>query len=114
MFTQGFLGAGGYDLQEAVVANAEELAKLLVARSPAIVVLCSEDAAYLDFARALKASVPIVVAGNPVDVIEDLKAAGVDDFIHIRLDQLETLERFHAKFGIPEIPLDEPLIPEAK
>ena len=48
---------------------------------PDLVVLCSEDAAYLEFAKALHVSVPVVVAGNPVDVLEDLKAAGVVDFI---------------------------------
>ncbi|MDR3688673.1 MAG: methylmalonyl-CoA mutase family protein [Fimbriimonas sp.] len=114
MFVQGFLGAAGYDMHEAIVAGAEELTAKIAETSPSLVVLCSEDPAYLEFARQLKTNVPVVVAGNPVDSIEDLKAAGVTDFIHLRLDQLETLERYHEKFGVPEIPLDEPLLPEAK
>jgi len=114
MFTQGFLGAGGYDMQELIVDSPEELSAAIENRSPDAVVLCSEDAAYLEFAKALKSAVPVIVAGNPVDVIEDLKAAGVVDFIHIRRDQLETLEGFHARFNVPQIPLDEPLQPEAK
>ena len=113
MFTQGFLGAGGYDLLEVAVAEPKELEEAIAKQMSDLVVLCSEDAAYLEFARALKTSAPVVVAGNPVDALEDLKAAGVADFIHIRLDQLETLERLHARFEIPEIPLDEPLQPEA-
>jgi len=114
MFTQGFLGAGGYEMQEAIVAGAKELEELIQSASPTIVVLCSEDGAYLDFAKELNTDVPIVIAGYPVDVLEELKAAGASDFIHVRLDQLETLQRYHEKFGIPEIPLDEPLLPEAK
>ena len=114
MFVQGFLGAGGYDMREAVVTNADELAELLKAEPVATVVLCSEDPAYLEFAQALKTDIPVIVAGNPVDVIDDLKAAGVVDFIHIRLDQLETLQQFHEKFGIPELPLDQPYSLEAK
>ena len=101
-------------MQEAIVAGAKELEELIQSASPTIVVLCSEDGAYLDFAKELNTDVPIVIAGYPVDVLEELKAAGASDFIHVRLDQLETLQRYHEKFGIPEIPLDEPLLPEAK
>ena len=32
---------------------------------------------------------PFIVAGNPTESIEQLKAAGVDDFIHIRLNVLK-------------------------
>lgn len=114
MFVQGFLGAGGYGIREVIVADAAELSALLKTDSPAAVVLCSEDSAYLDFAKALNTEVPVIIAGNPVETIDDLKAAGVVDFIHIRLDQLDTLERYHTRFEIPGIPLNEPLIPEAK
>ncbi len=114
MFCQGFLGAGGYDIEEAAVSNAVDLQEVVETRKPDMVVLCSDDTAYLDFARELKIDKPVVVAGNPVDALEDLKAVGVTEFVHVRLDQIETLLTFHEKFGIPEIPGDEPLLPEAK
>jgi len=107
MFIQGFLGAGGYEMYEAIVEDAEGLSSVIQSKSPSVVVLCSEDIAYLEFARALKAPCPIVVAGNPSDTLEELKAAGVGDFIHIRLDQLETLERYHRQFRIPEFSANE-------
>ena len=32
--------------------------------------------------------------------MDDLKAAGIENFIHVRVDQLQTLKEFNAKLGI--------------
>ena len=40
-----------------------------------------------------------VVAGAPA-CSEDLKAAGIENFIHVRVNQLETLKEYNAKLGI--------------
>ena len=32
--------------------------------------------------------------------VEDLKAAGIENFIHVRVDQLKTLQEYNAKLGI--------------
>ncbi len=114
MFVQGFLGAGGYDVKEVIVDSPKDLEAHLEKEHADLVVLCSEDSGYLGFARELNIQVPIIVAGNPSDSVDDLKAAGTSEFLHLRLDQLSTLESFHTRFGIPPIPLDQPLIPEAK
>ena len=56
-----------------------------------------------DFARAFKAAAPdkmLVLAGYPADVVEDLKAAGVDDFIHVKVNALEALKGYQEKLGI--------------
>ena len=40
-----------------------------------------------------------VVAGAPA-CAEDLKAAGIENFIHVKVDQLKTLKEYNAKLGI--------------
>ena len=40
-----------------------------------------------------------VVAGAPA-CSEDLKAAGIEYFIHVKVNQLETLKMFNQKLGI--------------
>jgi methylmalonyl-CoA mutase len=42
----------------------------------------------------------LVLAGYPVDQIEVLKEAGIDDFVHIRADLIETLSNFQLKLNI--------------
>ena len=50
-----------------------------------LIVLCSSDPEYLALAAgSLPAvQVPVMVAGNPKDQIEALKAAGVQGFVHV-------------------------------
>ena len=40
-----------------------------------------------------------VVAGAPA-CMDDLKAAGIENFIHVRCNVLETLKEYNAKLGI--------------
>ncbi len=64
-----------------------------------IVVLCSSDDTYgtmaLPVVKALKDHSVIVVAGYPEDDLEDLQLAGIEHFIHIRSNMLETLQQFN-------------------
>jgi methylmalonyl-CoA mutase len=46
------------------------------------------------------ASVPVIVAGNPKEQIEALKAAGVQGFIHIASDAVETLTQWQNRLGV--------------
>ncbi|MCX6286235.1 MAG: methylmalonyl-CoA mutase family protein, partial [Bacteroidetes bacterium] len=91
----------GFDTIEEGIASA-------ILKRPDIVVLCSSDGEYEELASrvapALKAAMPgliIVVAGYPKDNIDVLKEAGVDDFIHIRSNLLESLRKFCNQIGIP-------------
>lgn len=111
MFVQGFLGAGGYDMVEVVVNDGGALIAEIERHQPDAVVLCSADEAYLEFVRGVSTTAPLFVAGNPTEVIDDLRASGVDDFLHVRLDQLETIQRYHERFGIPT---EEPIDAEGK
>ena len=71
-----------------------------------LIVLCSSDAEYLGAATALilklKATgreIPVIVAGNP-DSVEQLRAAGVADFIHVRSNPIEVLTNWQQRLGM--------------
>jgi len=92
-FSLNFFGCAGFDVTEA-----DELA-------PAdLIVLCSSDPEYLDFATEICAAVkvPVIVAGNPKDQIGALKAAGVAGFIHIQSDAVQTLGDWQKRLGMEE------------
>ncbi len=71
-----------------------------------LVVLCSSDAEYPNMAgallsafRAIGRETPVLVAGNP-ESAEQLRAAGVDDFIHIRSNPIEVLTNWQQRLGM--------------
>ena len=68
-----------------------------------IVVLCSSDDEYATYSipafQALAGRAIFVVAGAPA-CTDDLKAAGIENFIHVRAGQLDTLKQLNAKMGI--------------
>ena len=68
-----------------------------------ILVLCSSDDEYAEFApaayKALAGRAEFVVAGAPA-CMEDLKAQGIDQFINVKSNVLETLKAFNTKLGI--------------
>ena len=67
-----------------------------------LIILCSSDPEYLAFAREVCASVkvPVLVAGNPKDQIELLQQAGVQGFIHVASDLIQTLKLWQDKLGM--------------
>ena len=69
-----------------------------------LIVLCSSDAEYLALAQEVcpAAGVPVIVAGNPKEQIEALKAAGVAGFIHIQSDAVQTLTEWQKRLGMEE------------
>ncbi|MDX2175066.1 MAG: methylmalonyl-CoA mutase family protein [Candidatus Sumerlaeia bacterium] len=107
-FAQGFVTAGGLlPVEPPAFKDPAEAAAACAADGAKVFVLCSEDPAYLDFAKAfcpaLKAAAKgayVVVAGYPDDAVTALREAGVDDFLHVRSDVVETLERFLRAAGI--------------
>jgi methylmalonyl-CoA mutase len=56
-------------------------------------------AALLTALQHVERTTPVIVAGNP-DSAEELKAAGVADFVHIRTNPLEFLTRWQQQLGI--------------
>ena len=68
-----------------------------------IVVICSSDDEYAEYAvpayKYLDNRALFVVAGAPA-CADELKAAGIENFIHVKVNQLETLKMFNEKLGI--------------
>ena len=86
----------GFDTVEAGVEAAVEA-------GAEIVVLCSSDDEYAELApaayKALAGRAEFVVAGMPA-CMEDLKAVGIDQYVNVKSNVLETLKAFNAKLGI--------------
>ena len=68
-----------------------------------IIVLCSSDDEYATYAipafNYLNGRAMFIVAGAPA-CMEELKAAGIENFIHVRCNVLETLKDYNQKLGI--------------
>lgn len=107
-FATNFFGCAGYEIiDNAGFKTIDEALKAIQEIRPAIVVLCSSDEEYatlgLDATKAIKnfdKSIIIVVAGNPTECINDLNTAGVSDYIHVKVNVLNTLTVFNQKLGI--------------
>ncbi|MCQ2246148.1 MAG: methylmalonyl-CoA mutase small subunit [Bacteroidaceae bacterium] len=103
-FSCNFLAAAGYKVIDNLgFPTVEEGVEKAVEAGADIVVICSSDDEYADYAipafKALNGRALFVVAGAPA-CAEDLKAAGIENFIHVRVDQLKTLKEYNAKLGI--------------
>ena len=92
-FAFNFFGCAGFDLVEAEEYQGTDAD---------LIVLCSSDPEYLAFAQEVcpKVNVPVLVAGNPKDQIEALQAAGVQGFIHIFSDAIQTLTHWQDQLGM--------------
>ena len=83
--------------------SVEEGIKAALEANADIVVLCSSDDEYAEYAisayQALDGRAMFIVAGAPA-CMEDLKAAGIENFIHVRCNVLDTLKEYNHKLGI--------------
>lgn len=104
-FAGNFFGCAGFEIVDNNgFTNIEEGIAAAKKAKPEIVVICSSDEEYADIAlpifEALKNETFVVLAGYPVDLIEKLKAAGMTNFIHVKSNVLEELNRYQALVGI--------------
>ena len=103
-FSCNFLAAAGYKVIDNLgFASIEEGIDAALKAGADIVVLCSSDDEYAEYAipafNYLNGRAMFVVAGAPA-CTEELKAAGIEHFIHVKVNQLETLKEFNVKLGI--------------
>ena len=81
----------------------EEGVDAALAAGADIVVLCSSDDEYAEYAepafKYLNGRAMFIVAGAPA-CMEDLKAKGIENFIHVKCDVLQTLKGYNEKLGI--------------
>lgn len=100
-FSSNFFGCAGYEIVDNLGFNTvEEGVEAALAKNADVVVLCSSDDEYAELApaayKALDGRAEFVVAGAPA-CADDLKAVGINNFIHVRSNVLETLQAFNAK-----------------
>jgi methylmalonyl-CoA mutase len=103
-FSCNFLAAAGYKVMDNLgFKTVEEGVDAALAANADLVVICSSDDEYAEYAipafQYLNGRAMYVVAGAPA-CSEDLKAAGIENFIHVKSNQLETLRAYNAKLGI--------------
>lgn len=100
-FSCNFLGCAGYEVVDNLgFKSVEEGVEAAMAAKADIVVLCSSDDEYVEYAlpayKALNGRAMFIVAGAPA-CMNELKAEGIENFIHVRVNALETLREYNAK-----------------
>ena len=103
-FSSNFFGCAGYKLIDNLgFKSVEEGVDAALAAKADIVVLCSSDDEYAEYAPAafdyLAGRAEFVVAGAPA-CMADLEAKGIRNYVHVKSNVLETLRAFNDKFGI--------------
>ena len=100
-FSCNFLACAGYEVIDNLgFPTVEEGVEAAMKAGADIVVLCSSDDEYAEYAipayQAVNGRAMFIVAGAPA-CMDDLKAAGIENFIHVRCNVLETLKEYNAK-----------------
>ena len=103
-FSCNFLASAGYKVIDNLgFKTVEEGVDAALEAKADIVVICSSDDEYAEYAipafQYLNGRAMFVVAGAPA-CSEDLKAAGIENFINVKSNQLGTLKEYNAKLGI--------------
>ncbi len=103
-FSANFFAVAGYEVRDnnGFASVAEGVTAALEAKAD-IIVICSSDDEYATLAKeaftATGSKALFVVAGNP-PCMEELRAEGVEHFISIKSNVLETLQMFNRILGI--------------
>ena len=100
-FSTNFFGCAGYEIIDNLgFDTVQEGVDAALAKGADIVVLCSSDDEYATLApeafKYLDGRAEFVVAGAPA-CTEELKAAGIENFVHVRCNVLDTLKQFNEK-----------------
>lgn len=111
-FSSNFLACAGYKIIDNLgFDTVEQGVEAAMEKKADIVVLCSSDDEYATYAKpafeALAGRALFIVAGAPA-CMEELKAAGVENFIHVKCNVLDTLRGLSLTLSKGE-GTDEPL-----
>ena len=100
-FSCNFLACAGYEVVDNLGFDTVEAGIAAAQKAGAnLIVLCSSDDEYAEYApaafKAINGKQIFIVAGAPA-CMEDLKAQGIEHFINVRSNVLETLKSFNAQ-----------------
>ncbi len=103
-FSCNFFACAGYEVVDNLGFKTVEEGVAAAEKAGAdIIVLCSSDDEYADLApaafNASKDKAILVVAGAPA-CINELKSAGIEHFINVKSNVLETLKSFNKRLGV--------------
>lgn len=110
-FSREFFSIGGYEITENVggADSYKEALESCVKSAAPVVVLCAADVDYQKivpkFVPQLRHECPgkiIILAGYPTERVEEYRAVGVDEFIHLRSDCLSFLTSLNQRIGVSE------------
>ena len=92
-FSQNFFGCAGFEI---------EISHEYRQTDADLIVLCSSDPEYLKLAEEVCPTVnqPVIIAGDPKNQLDQLKATGVQGFVHIRTDAITALTEWQNRLGI--------------
>ena len=100
-FSANFFGCAGYEIIDNIgFETVKEGIDAALEKKADVVVICSSDDEYAQYApeayKLLDGKALFVVAGAPA-CMDELKALGIEEFIHVRVNVLDTLVKFNAK-----------------
>ncbi|MBD5267956.1 MAG: methylmalonyl-CoA mutase small subunit [Bacteroides sp.] len=100
-FSTNFFGCAGYEIIDNLgFETVQQGVDAALEKGADVIVLCSSDDEYATLApeafKYLDGRAMFVVAGAPA-CMEDLQKEGINDFIHVRCNVLDTLKAFNAK-----------------
>jgi methylmalonyl-CoA mutase len=103
-FASNFFAVAGFEVMEGkgYCETADGICDAQNAKAD-IIIICSSDEEYATFAPQVKdqaGDAIVVIAGYPSEIMDNLKAAGLEHFIHVKSNVLETLTGFQKALGI--------------
>lgn len=103
-FSSNFLACAGYKVIDNLgFETVEQGVDAALKAGANVVVLCSSDDEYATYAipafQYLNNRALFIVAGAPA-CMDELKAAGIENFVHVKCNVLDTLKEYNQKLGI--------------
>ncbi len=107
-WTSGFFQVGGFEmLNDTDFDGIDEVVKAVHNAAAKVVVITGTDDTYAEIVepltKALKAARPellVIVAGAPGESEAQWRAAGVDDFVHVRVNNFDMLKKLLERTGV--------------
>ncbi len=109
-FSRGFFQVAGFEvIDNKGFSTVEDAVKAAAENGAPVVVICSTDDTYPELVppilKGLKKNNPDIVtvlAGYPKDQIDQHKASGIDEFIHVRANAMQILGTIASRTGVEQ------------